>query len=290
MTTPTLKEELDQFCLEAVDCYHHFRQSRVIFDQPQDKLDILNETAQHFFSLLNNMFLNGIVLNMARLTDRAEMYGSKNLSIRRIHGSVLQDPKRPKGLHPLVEELHAIAEESDTWRNKLTAHIDYEAALGTLAIPPLHLDRVQHFYDVLQEFINLIYRALYDTVYPIDAVDTRGADELLRTIRYAHALRQYDRTHIRLFDQIINGKLPSARGMVWALGFCPGCVPAINGLEITKDTVGSLPDYMGCQRCKRQFCQNQGCKHPFDADTASVVVPFMIYHMTRPLICSACTP
>jgi len=284
----TLKDELDQFCHEALDCYHHFRQSRVIFDQPQNKLDVLNETAQHFFSLLNNMFLDGIVLNMARLTDPEMMRGRKNLTVETIQKAVTADPQCPKGLDTLAKELHDIAAESDIWRNKRVAHIDYQAALGTLVIPPLFLNRVQRFYDALQEFINLIYRSLYQTVYPIDAVDTRGADELLRTIDYAHALRQYQSTHIRLFDQIVNGKLPSAHGMVWALAFCPGCVPAINGLEVTKDTVDSLPDYMRCTRCKRQHCQNMTCKRPFDGAVQAVVVPFMIYHMKPPLVCSSC--
>jgi hypothetical protein len=216
-TQPALpKEVMDQFCHEALDCYHHFRQSRVIFDQDQNDLDVLNDTARHFFSLLNNMFLDGIVLNMARLTDPPETFGKKNLSIRTIQEEMSQDPRCPTYVYPLFTEIHGIADESKLWRHKRGAHIGFNEAMGLATIPPLYIEQVQRFYDLLQIYINWIYEALFQTIYPIDAVDTKGADELLRTIRYAYAVRQYQDTHIRLFDQIVNGRLPSAHaGPAW---------------------------------------------------------------------------
>jgi len=287
MTTSTLKDELDRFCHEALDCYHHFRQSRVIFDQEQAKLDVLNDTAQHFFSLLNNMFLDGIVLNMARLTDPEFMRGRKNLTIQTIINAVMKDPKAPAGLNPLAKELHDIAAESDVWRNKRVAHIDYGAALGTLPIPPLFLNRVQRFYDALQEFINLIYRALYQTVYPIDAVDTKGADELLRAMDYSHALRQYQRSHVQLFDQIVHRGIPPFRGAAELMPFCPGCVPDVKGMEKYTDVFDNVSEYLKCEECRRLHCQNGACKKPLDQGSG-VAVPMLAYRMSRPIHCSEC--
>ena len=60
-------------------------------------------------------------------------------------------------------------------------------ALRSAPIPPLYIGEVQRFYDLLQEYINWVYRSLFGLPYPINAVDTSGADELLRTI-HRHAI------------------------------------------------------------------------------------------------------
>ena len=72
----------------------------------------------------------------------------------------------------------------ESWRHHLIAHIDGETALAPTAgcheyVP----SEIGGFYKSLEAYFDLIYRMLWDTVHPIDAVSHSDTHKLMRAFR-----------------------------------------------------------------------------------------------------------
>jgi hypothetical protein len=86
----------------------------------------------------------------------------------------------------LIERLRSLAVRVESWRHHLVAHIDCETALDqTGGCHEFVPSEIGEFYESLEAYFDLIYRTLWDTVHPIDAVSHSDTHELMRAVRDA---------------------------------------------------------------------------------------------------------
>ena len=112
-------------------------QYRQLFAKSQQRIDVLNQTAGHFFRLLQGALFEGMVLHLARLTDPAQTGSGRkaqqNLSLQRLP-SVVPDLLRPE-VAILVQGALDACSAARVWRNKRLAHHDLTVALATADDP-----------------------------------------------------------------------------------------------------------------------------------------------------------
>ncbi len=193
------------FADEAVYQVHEFNEFRTLYYSSEKRIDLLNVTAKNFFSDLFYLFLDRIVLNVSRLTDRQWAGRNERLSLEALHirCSTHGDyPVEPAGA--LVAQMRAIGADLKRWRHKRAAHLDLRVALdldeiGTEFVP----SRIQEFYDLVQQYVTLVYEHLFHDVFELRTVAFYGAEDLIRALKDAHALRRVLKRDPLAYDRLL---------------------------------------------------------------------------------------
>ena len=98
-------------------------------EEPEKRIELLNETAGFFFGMVQNIVLDDVLLHLSRLTDQAEQGGNKNLTILGLPEAV-GDPELRSKVCASVREARARTAFARQRRNRRIAHRDLPLALG----------------------------------------------------------------------------------------------------------------------------------------------------------------
>ena len=155
---------------------------RQLFAGSSARLDVLNETAGAFFYVVQNSFLEDILLGLAKLTDPPKSAGKDNLSLQGLPPLVADEALRGQ-LESLLQAAIAACSFARSWRNKRIAHRDLGDALATNAdpLPGVGLSNIEAALLSCRELMNqldLHYRKA--TVgYEYSTTGPRGANGLV---------------------------------------------------------------------------------------------------------------
>lgn len=97
-----------------------------LFGSKSTRVDLLNRAAPAFFSMIQGVLWEDIVLHVARLTDSPTSLGNTNLTIRNL--PELVDPTMTEALRGLVDKGLLETQFCRDWRNRRIAHRDLELA------------------------------------------------------------------------------------------------------------------------------------------------------------------
>lgn len=202
--TPSSREVTDTLASIAVEHYHDFKQFVEIYYKGPEQIAILNAVAPGFFADLHRWLIDRIVINVTKMLDRAETMGKANLTVPALHQILTAEPKYPVvKAQELIELLRSLAARVGSWRHHLVAHIDHETALdptgGSHEFVP---SEIGEFYKSLEAYFELIYRTLWDTVHPIDAVSHSDAHELMRAVRDATVMADLLERDVAAYDAL----------------------------------------------------------------------------------------
>lgn len=92
-----------------------------------ETIELLDNTAHHFFGTLRTILLEDIILHLSRLTDPKQTSGKQNLSIDKLF-SLIQDVSIKTELDPYFECAKKDSEKCRKYRNQKIAHNDYKTA------------------------------------------------------------------------------------------------------------------------------------------------------------------
>jgi len=109
-------------------------QYRQLFACSPERIAILNETAGHFFRVIQDSLFEDVVLHLARLADSPKSLGRDNLCLQRLSSLVI-DPHLAGELRRLIEAAISACEKLRIWRNRRLAHRDLSLALATSSDP-----------------------------------------------------------------------------------------------------------------------------------------------------------
>jgi hypothetical protein len=99
-----------------------------MFSTKQSRLEIMNESAPAFFHMLQGELGDSILLQLSRITDKAEIGKRRNLTIRNLPGLITDEPAHTEVQH-LVDIAVEKTESCRAHRNRLIAHDDLILAL-----------------------------------------------------------------------------------------------------------------------------------------------------------------
>lgn len=168
---------------------------RQLFAQSPKRIELLNETAAHFFAALQETLLEDVILKLAKLTDFPKSAGKDNLTIERLPGLISDDTLRAE-----VSALNEVAQEACSKardrRNRHLAHRDLALALATSKDPLPGISRadIEAALQALRNVLNkLANRYLNTTVaYELFIANAGDANALVYYLNKGlHAERAY---------------------------------------------------------------------------------------------------
>jgi hypothetical protein len=181
-TDETAKEIVKRFCdhvLWLVTVRHTYR---VLFEDKQPSCQTLMEkTASWFFAALNRILQEYLLLECAKITDRAETGGHENLTVDSLVRKICWPndeatlkkltslPDDDKNILKELRSLQAVTNEFGSCiepaRNKLLAHWDWRAVLSGKPLGGFPEGKEKAFFDALQRICNITHEACFDKIY-----------------------------------------------------------------------------------------------------------------------------
>ena len=162
VTDPRIPESLREIFRElssAVVWLHgHWIIYRQLYAKSSERVELLNESAGTFFSLLQNILLHDTVLAIARLTDRSESRGRENLVLSQLVEK-LDSSSYPDLMGRLKASLGAVDRKCEVFRkkrNRQVAHSDLMAALKVESepLPGVSREMVEDALKATRDYMN----------------------------------------------------------------------------------------------------------------------------------------
>ena len=98
-----------------------------LFQRSQERLDLLDRTASHFFCSLRKLLFEDAMLHLSRLTDPSVSIGKTNLTVKRLPASI-SDPELKASVETAIDDLVKNCEFARDMRNRWLAHTDLKTA------------------------------------------------------------------------------------------------------------------------------------------------------------------
>lgn len=203
-SSKSLRESADALANLAVWHWHDFKQFRILYYHSAEQLESLNAVAPGFFADLHRWLIDRIVLNVQKMLDGPRTMGKENLTVPALHELCRVEQRYPTAeAEVLIRTLRAHASPIENWRHHLVAHIDRAAALST---PPAQYEfvpsNVEEFYQTLDIYFALVYRSLWDTVFPLNATSQSDSYELIRAIRDGAIMAELLERDVLAYDRL----------------------------------------------------------------------------------------
>lgn len=164
---------------------------RSLYGDSPERVDLLNWSAPVFFAILDDVLLDDVLLEIARMTDSDRTGRWENASIQKLITILPPEDVAEHSWSVKLSELHALSDRIRTIRDKRLAHADLDSAVRYHDDPLPGVSRA-YVEDVLKGIRDLLgsienkYRATrtahQDFLPPIG-----GVDALVRVLEEAHS-------------------------------------------------------------------------------------------------------
>jgi hypothetical protein len=154
----SLREIFRELRSAVVWLHGHWIIYRQLYAKSSERVELLNESAGTFFSLLQNILLHDTVLAIARLTDRSEIRGRENLVLGQLVEK-LDSSSYPDLMEKLTASLGAVDSKCKVFRkkrNRQVAHSDLMAALKVESepLPGISREMVEDALKAIRDYMN----------------------------------------------------------------------------------------------------------------------------------------
>jgi hypothetical protein len=109
---------------------------RELYGTKESRFEIMNKTAPFFFSTIQKVLWQNLLLGVARITDPPETRGKKNTTLRAL-GQHIDDEEFKIEFENDISEILTESEFCRDWRNRWIAHMDYELSVNRASAAPL---------------------------------------------------------------------------------------------------------------------------------------------------------
>lgn len=135
-----------------------------LFGSKPSRVDLLNEAAPGFFSIVQHTLWEAILLHIARLTDPPNSRGKANLTSQRLH-ALVSDAVAAQAVKALTDNAIAAASFCRDWRNRRIAHSDLSLAVDLHPVPleAASREKVTLALNALVDVLNAVTQHYLDT-------------------------------------------------------------------------------------------------------------------------------
>ena len=191
-------EDVESFADSCVLLRSQWAHFMTLFEGSDLKRELLYTTAPTFFSDLNRLFIEHLVLHICRLTDEAQTMGRKNLTVKFLieHSDWSSTPDTLAKLKPISNSIHRFRKRVLPARKWFVAHLDLSAVRLDQPLGAASNDEWKQFWLDLQDFVQLMFRHHVDpnSLFHLNGIGGMSdADRLLTALRNA-----------KLFDAVLN--------------------------------------------------------------------------------------
>jgi len=128
-----------------------------LFGSKPSRIALMNQSASHFFYVVQTCMFEDTLLHIARLTDGPKSAGYENLTIQRLPGLISEQGLARK-VAELVDDAVLLSAFCRDWRNRHLAHRDLQLSLGEKVQPlkPASRAEVKLSVDGLGKVLNAV--------------------------------------------------------------------------------------------------------------------------------------
>lgn len=185
---PVTRRDVTKFVDRCVILRSFWTHYQILFEGSDLKRELLQNTAHKFFSDLNHMLIEHMILQICKLTDPETTNGKRNLTISFLinNADFAAAPREMEKLKKIAARIDKFSERIRPARNKLISHLDLDAALGRKSLGGASIAAWRKFWLDLQDFVTMLHRRYVDTHTPFylnDIAQISDADELVRAIK-----------------------------------------------------------------------------------------------------------
>lgn len=125
---PALGAQYSELWQRVVTIHIYWDEYVELFATKSSRVELLNKAAPAFFHMLQHELWDTVMLRLARLTDRPEMKGQKNLTIYNLLPLIKDEPLKA-AVEQLIDTVRVKTKFCRSWRDLRIAHDDLAGAL-----------------------------------------------------------------------------------------------------------------------------------------------------------------
>jgi hypothetical protein len=149
---------------------------------------LMERTALSFFTDLNKIFHNYILLEFVKITDPAKTMGHENFTIDNLVESIDWPQDVQQELRLLSEKSKTFRKRTVNARNKLLAHLDKEVFLTDKILGGFQEGDDEVFLKTLEEICNITHKVCFNSIFGHISVAMNGdVLDLKKTLKKALA-------------------------------------------------------------------------------------------------------
>lgn len=128
-----------------------------LYSHSDERVALLNRAAGYFFSVIEEVQWQDIVLHLARLTDPPQTFGKHNLSLRALP-ALITDSSFKVAVGTLLATVETQTAFAREWRNRQLAHTDRALALqqSARALPTVNRGQISAALAAMRDLLNAL--------------------------------------------------------------------------------------------------------------------------------------
>ena len=168
-----------------------------LFAESSKRRNLPHAEAGDFFRLVDDVLLDAILLGMARLHDKAQEGGSRNLSLQYII-ELIPNPAHAQLITELDTRRSSICSTCKTltrYRHKRIGHNDHKLGKFTdqASLPDFSVDEVDHWLSLHQDWVDCVFREFSPGLTKCwSDGGFHGAESILYAMKCASAFKDLD--------------------------------------------------------------------------------------------------
>jgi hypothetical protein len=184
VTRRDVKKFID-YCVILRAFWIHYQ---TIFEGSELQRELLQNTAHKFFSDLNRMLIEHLILQICKLTDPELTMGKRNLTIPFLvkNADFAGTPRDMTKLKRITARIDKFRKRILSARNRLISHLDLDAAFGRKSLGGAPVTAWRKFWLDLQDLVAILYKRYVnaqDPFYLNGVAMVSDADQLLQAIK-----------------------------------------------------------------------------------------------------------
>jgi hypothetical protein len=192
----TLVAEFDQLHQHRVKLQLMWQQTLALFGTSKERVELLNRSAPAFFSMIQGVLYDQVLLGIGRLLDPPGNSHQSNLVLAHLSKQVRAhgDTALADALDDHLSELRTHCATIRSHRHKRLAHLDLQHAMGMQEFSAVTIADVQRAIDGIYGFLKLIDEKHLLRNYSQEVIEGLGdAEALVRRLGETDAQREEKR-------------------------------------------------------------------------------------------------
>lgn len=192
--SPDVAKQFCELCNWAYECWITHKR---LFDE-NERAETTIGRVKYFTARLSVITQEYSLLQICKLHDPAVQKGAVNITIDYIvrFGDWGLDTDRINGY---VRHLTSLFEKLKSARNKVLAHNDLEAIMGSAALGEFPEGLDDEYFSALQELVNAVHEKWLDGIFPFNDLAGADVEEFLHVLEKAEQIVPGDSEKAALF-------------------------------------------------------------------------------------------
>jgi len=155
----------------------------ILYAHSEARVELLNSVSGFFFSMIQDLMWQDIMLHLARLTDPKQSMSKDNLSLDRLKDE-FEEGEFASRIGELVEDAKSKVDSVRRWRNRYLAHSDLQLACGVSAQPLPGVSRrsIEEALAAVRGILNAIELHYWNAQAKFEIVPIGDTSDLVRYI------------------------------------------------------------------------------------------------------------